>query len=103
MKTLRSYIGVVLILVVTISAVFITNRLVRGTSADLTENDLYTLSAGTRNIVGKLNQPVHVKLYYSRQAALQGPEQIRQYNNYFRYVRDLLREYVRLSEGKIRL
>ncbi len=103
MKTLRTYIGVLLILVITICGIFIADRMIRGKSADLTENNLYTLSQGTENIVAKLNQPVELKLYYSRKAALNAPEQIRQYNNYFQYVRDLLREYVELSDGDLEL
>ena len=103
MKTLRTYVGVVLILVISICAVFVVHRLSRGASVDLTENNLYTLSQGSRNIIRKLNQPIDLKLYYARTAALSGPEQIRHYNNYFRYVRDLLREYERVARGKIDL
>lgn len=103
MKTLRAYVGVVLILVISVCSIFIVQRLTRGADVDLTENNLYTLSKGTRNIIRKLNQPVRLKLYYARTAALHGPEQIRHYNNYFRYVRDLLREYVRVSDGQLEL
>ncbi len=70
---------------------------------DLTQNRLYTLSQGTRNILARLNQPVKLKLYYSRTAAMNAPEGIRYYNDYFLYVRDLLREYVARSHGMLTL
>ncbi|NQT19486.1 MAG: GldG family protein [Planctomycetes bacterium] len=64
---------------------------------------MYTLSDGTRNIIGKVNQTIKLKLYYSRVAAMKGPEQIRFYNNYYLYVRDLLEEYAALSGGRLEL
>lgn len=103
MKTLRTYLGVVLILIIALCALLITQKLFRGAKLDLTEEKLYTLSSGTRNIIQELNRPIELKLYYARSAAMGGPEQIRHYNNYFRYVRDLLREYERRSNDMIEL
>ncbi|MFP4057565.1 MAG: Gldg family protein [Candidatus Brocadiia bacterium] len=102
--TLRTILAVVSIGVITLCLVLIVGRAAGRTRvADLTERDLYTLSQGTRNILAKLRQPITLKLYYARTAARKGPEQIRRWNNYFIYVRDLLEEYVRLSEGKLTL
>ena len=70
---------------------------------DLTQDKIYTLSAGTRHILGQLNQPVTLKLYYSCTAAMKGPDAIRFFNSYYLYVRDLLEEYSKLSGGKLKL
>ncbi len=102
--TLRTALAVVCVLVITFCAIFIVAEVTdRGRIADLTEQDLYTLSQGTKNILAKLNQPITLKLYYSRTAARKGPEQIRYWNNYYLYVRDLLEEYAARSDGKLRL
>ncbi|MBL7222646.1 MAG: Gldg family protein [Candidatus Brocadiae bacterium] len=102
--TLRSALAVLLIGVITLCSIFIASALVgRGRIADLTEHKLYTLSDGTKSLLAKVNQPITLKLYYSRVAARKGPEQIRFWNNYFLYVRDLLDEYVARGNGKLTL
>jgi len=102
--TLRTALAAIAVLLITVCSILIVGRIVgRARIADLTEDNLYTLSDGTRNILKKLNQPVHLTLYYSRAAARKGPEQIRYWNNYFLYVRDLLNEYVDRAGGKITL
>lgn len=101
--TLRASLAIALIGVITFCAITITWILSRPLRADLTENRLYTLSESTRSIIGGITDPVTLKLFYSKAAALKGPESMRLYNNYYVYVRDLLKEYARLSGGKIRL
>ena len=101
--TLRTILAVLCILVITVCAMLLFQKLVGRARVDLTDHGLYTLSEGTRNILSKLNQPVRLKLYYARAAAMKGPEQIRYYNNYYLYVRDLLEEYVNLSHGSLTL
>ena len=103
MKPLRIALAVVCILVIALSAVLIVQKVAGRARLDLTQHGLYTLSEGTRNVVGKLSQTVKLKLFYSRTAAMKGPEQIRDYNNYYLYVRALLEEYVGLSGGKLTL
>ncbi|MFH1730380.1 MAG: Gldg family protein [Planctomycetota bacterium] len=103
MRTLRVALAVVCILVIALSAVLIVQKIAGRARVDLTQHGLYTLSDGTRNVVGKLNQTVKLKLFYSRTAAMKGPDQIRFYNNYYLYVRALLEEYVGLSGGRLTL
>lgn len=102
-RTLRIIIAVACILTIAVCASLILRKFVGRARLDLTERKLYTLSDGTRNILLKLNQPVRLKLYYSKTAAMKGPEMIREYNNYYLYVRDLLREYEGLSRGNLTL
>ena len=66
---------------------------------DLTEDRLYSLSEGTRNILSSLNQPVELMFFYSDSATEDVP-QLRTYGN---RVQELLREIVIASEGNLRL
>jgi ABC-type uncharacterized transport system involved in gliding motility auxiliary subunit len=102
--TLRTILAAICICVITLCAALIVNKLT-GTAriADLTENDIYTLSPGTRNIIDKVNEPVHLKLYYTRTAAAKGPEWLKPWNVYYNYVEDLLNEYAAHSDGRITL
>lgn len=66
---------------------------------DLTEEGLFSISEGTRNILKGLEEPIEVKLFFSEKEGTAFPA-------FFRYgqrVRDLLREYESLSDGKLRL
>ncbi|NCO18817.1 MAG: hypothetical protein GW900_01960 [Gammaproteobacteria bacterium] len=73
--------------------------LFRGARLDLTENGLYTLADGTRNIVSSLAEPVTLKLYFSDQASADLP-QIRRYAD---RVWELMQELASHSGGSIRL
>ena len=66
---------------------------------DLTEDNLYTLSDGTRNIVSNLQQPIELMFFYSDSATEDVP-QIRSYGN---RVQELLQEIVIASNGNLRL
>jgi ABC-type uncharacterized transport system involved in gliding motility auxiliary subunit len=102
-RLVRSILGVLCIGVITLCGVLILQKALGRARLDLTEDNLYTLSPGTTRLLGKLNQPIKLRLYYSRVAALKGPESIRYYNNYFAYVRDLLAEYARRSGGRLQV
>ena len=84
---------VVLFLVVNMvsSALFTNSRI------DLTENELYTLTDGTRNIIGKIEEPVTMYLFYSDKAS----EDVPQLRTYATRVKELLKEYEQLSKGNI--
>jgi len=66
---------------------------------DLTDNDLYTLTDGTRDILADLEEPVTLRLFLSRQLITQIPV----LSSYARRVEDLLREYERQSGGVLDL
>lgn len=102
-RTIRGTIGVVFVLLITFSVISIFQNLGRSIKIDITEQKLYTLSDGTKAILGKLNQPVTMKLYYARTAAMKGPDQIRFFNNYYRFVNSLLEEYETQASGMIDL
>lgn len=66
---------------------------------DLTEDDLYSLSPGTKNIVANLQGPLEIMFFYSESATEDTP-QIRTYAN---RVQELLREIVIASNNQISL
>jgi ABC-type uncharacterized transport system involved in gliding motility auxiliary subunit len=66
---------------------------------DLTEDGLYSLADGTRNIVSGLEEPIELLFFYSETAAADQP-QIRSYGT---RVQELLKEIVIASGGKLEL
>lgn len=66
---------------------------------DLTEDNLYTLASGTRNIVSGLEKPVQLLFFYSEEATADVP----QLRTYGVRVQELLREMVIASNGNLEL
>ena len=64
---------------------------------DLTEQRLFTLSEGTRNVIRGIDEPVTLRLYVSRSLANRLPS----VSGYVARVRDLLREYEYTADGRI--
>jgi len=102
-RTIRAIIAVLFILIIVFSAISICQNIGRRLKLDVTEQKIYTLSNGTKTIVGKLNQPLRLKLYYAKTAAMKAPDQIKFFNNYYEFVKALLEEYVAAAKGMITL
>lgn len=66
---------------------------------DLTEDKLYTISEGTRSVLGALTEPIVVRLYFSKVLGERGPV----YAAYHSRIRELLEQYRRISGGKLQL
>ncbi len=87
--------GILALVAVLIAANFIISAF--NLRADLTEGDVYTLSPGTRQILGKLEAPVRLRLYYS-----QGSEAVPVgLKTFAKRVEDLLNEYKSAGRGKV--
>lgn len=86
--------AVLSVAVIAASAVFF-----RGARIDLTQNDLYTLSDGTHNILSSLEEPVTLYFFYSEEAARGIPP----ITNYAQRVREMLEEMAEASSDKINL
>jgi ABC-type uncharacterized transport system involved in gliding motility auxiliary subunit len=69
------------------------------TRVDLTKEKAYTLSAGTRAILAKLDTPVTIR-FYCTQAESATPETVF-LRDYARRVEDLLSEYKQAAHGKL--
>ncbi len=66
---------------------------------DLTEQGLYTLSAGSRQLISEIDSPVYFYFYFSERAVRSQPG----LHNYARRVRELLEEYDSLGGDRLRL
>ncbi|WP_017365704.1 GldG family protein [Methylococcus capsulatus] len=87
-----------------VSLTLISNALFRGVRLDLTENSLYTLSDGSRNILAKLDEPIHLRLYFSDKATAESNRpDVRGLRLYFDRVREMLEEMRSRAGGKIEL
>ena len=70
-----------------------------GVRWDLTENKLYTLSEGSRAILGSLEKEIELNLYFSEEPTKDLPA----LRAYARRVQELLFEFESLSKGKIKV
>ncbi len=86
-------------LVLAVSVNLLADRLLPRARLDLTQQHLYTLSEGTRQVLGGLQDPITLRLFYSSRLGGSIPV----YGAYADRVREMLQEYAALSEGKIRL
>ncbi len=102
-RTIRAIIGAVCILIIAFCAISICQNIGKSWKADVTDQNLYTLSDGTKSILSRLHQKIVIKLYYAKTAALKGPDQIKFFNNYYEFVKSLLEEYVATAKGMIEL
>ena len=71
----------------------------KNVKTDLTEDRLFTISDGTREVLRSIDEPITARLYFSRRLAELAPEQSR----YFQRVRALFEQYRDLSGGKLQL
>ena len=85
--------------VLLVAVILVSNALFRGARLDLTQSHLYTLSNGTRNILGSIDEPIHLYLFYSDK----GTQNLPQLRTYAQRVREMLGEMAARAGGKIRL
>jgi len=89
--------GLAIVFAIVVAANILASRL--PVRADFTHDKLYTLSEGTKKLLGGLDRDVTLRFYFSR--SMEGvPEQIKQFAQ---RVQDLLREYDRIGGGKVTL
>ena len=92
--------GLVALAVLFLGVVMLSNAGLRGMRVDLTQNRLYTLTPGTRQVLDELKDPVNLYFYFSRDiAAKQSPLIL----PYATRVREFLEEIAARSGGKVRL
>jgi ABC-type uncharacterized transport system involved in gliding motility auxiliary subunit len=75
------------------------NIVFKSMQIDLTEDSLFTLSGGTKRVLASLDEPVDIRLFFSRSLGERSPENARHHNR----VRELLLQYAEIADGKIRL
>lgn len=90
--------GLIALAVLFLGVVMLSNVGLRGLRLDLTQNKLYTLSPGTKQVLGELKEPINLYFYFSREtAAKQAPLLL----PYASRVREFLDELSARSGGKI--
>ena len=98
-KKWLSVLSLGLLAVLFVLLVFINNQLLSKYRIDLTEDKVFSLSEGTRNVLTSLDEPVTLYFFYS-DSATTGMTKMR---NYAARVESLLREYAQASGGKVQL
>ncbi len=91
--------SLLLLLVVFVVAAILSNLLFKGLRVDLTENNLYTLSDGTKRIVGNIEEPINLYFYFSDDATADVPS----LRDHALRVREMLEEFEDASRGKLTL
>lgn len=85
--------------ILALSLNLISSVLFRNAKADLTADRLYTISEGTRNVLAKIDEPVNVRVYYSKRLGEVAPV----FGKYFERVKALLEQYRDISKGKLQV
>jgi ABC-type uncharacterized transport system involved in gliding motility auxiliary subunit len=88
-----------LLAVLFVTLTIMSSVFLKGQRIDLTENGLYTLSEGTRNILKNMDEPVKLYLYFSEDVSRELP----QFRSYARWAGEMLEEFADRSAGKLTL
>lgn len=89
--------GLAFAAVILLSVNLVSSISLRGWQADLTEGQVFTITDGTRDVLAEIEEPINVRLYFSKGLGELAPSQAR----YFERVRTLLENYRNLSGGKV--
>ncbi len=92
-------VALILLALIFVSLNLFSSVALRTARLDLTQNNLFTLSQGTRNILDRLDEPVTLRFYYSQELAADQP----QIRLFAQRVRDMLEEMSTNAGGKIEL
>lgn len=91
--------ALVVLIVLFIALMLVINVLFRGARVDLTRNNLYTLSSGSKEILAAIDEPINLYLFYSDK----GTQNLPQLRTYAQRVRELLEEMAARAKGNITL
>src|ERR1700712_5433603 len=94
-----SVIGVIAAAAIAIGINMFADARLANVQLDLTQGRIYTLSTGTKQVLAALKEPVTLRLFYSRQLGSTVPA----YGTYADHVREMLRDYASVSNGKVKL
>ncbi|MGP0170552.1 GldG family protein [Pseudomonas sp. NCHU5208] len=98
-KLIYSGAGLLLIAVAFIAFNLLAGIGLGGARLDLTEQKLYTISDGTKQILGELDEPINLYFFYSDKVAKDLPA----LRTYAQRVEEMLKAYQAQSNGKIHL
>lgn len=89
----------ILLAVLFFALTILNNQLLSPVRLDLTENKVYSLSSGSKQIVESIDEPINFYFFYSDKSS-KGMTTLR---NYASRVESMLREYANAAPGKIKL
>ncbi len=98
-RNLLSSSGLLLALGLFVAVNIVANAVLTRWRLDVTDNRLFTLSPGTKNILAKLDEPITLRFYFSQKQFNGIPTLL----NYGTRIRDTLEEYVANSNGQVQL
>ncbi len=99
-KTSLSLAGLVVALVLFFAINVLGATMLKSARMDFTEDKLYTLSDGTKNILRNLDQDISLYFFFSKKVADEADPQI---SEFAQRIEELLEEYVAHSGGKLSL
>lgn len=91
--------GLALAAVILLSINLISSVGLRGMQGDMTEEKLFTISDGTREILHGIDEPINVQVYFSKGLGEASPT----YSRYFERVKSLLDSFRDISGGKLQV
>ena len=77
----------------------IASNILKSFRFDMTSNNLFSLTEGTKNLISNLKEPIHLRLFMSSSIVELAP----QLSNYANRVESILNAYENISNGKITL
>lgn len=95
-----SILGLVLAAVLVLLVNVLAGEHLRGARIDTTDDELYTLTTGSKNIAAAVQEPITLRMYFSSSVA---GEEAPEMQGFADRVEELLREYVAASSGELRL
>ncbi|MFK8014863.1 MAG: Gldg family protein, partial [Gammaproteobacteria bacterium] len=96
---LYSPLGLVALAALMLATLFISNALFRGMRLDLTENNLYSVSPGTKNILRSIDEPLNLYYFFSDSVAGEATG----LRLYAQRVREMLEEFALVAGDKVNL
>ncbi len=98
-RNVQAPLALVLTAILFLAVNILSNATLYSARFDLTQDSLFTLSQGTRNVLGKLTEPVRLQFFYSERLAKDVPGA----QTYGQRVRDMLKEFEANSGGNLLL
>jgi ABC-type uncharacterized transport system involved in gliding motility auxiliary subunit len=98
-RVVYSIIGIVAAAALVIGINMFADARLAGVRADLTQGKIYTLSAGTKQIINSLKEPITLRFFYSRRLGATVPS----YGTFADHVSEMLEEYAAASNGRIKV
>ena len=96
---LTTSVKLILLVVVFFALVFVNNQLLSSARLDLTENQVYSLSDGSKEVLKEIDEPINLYFFFSDKAS----KNMTSLRNYANRVESLLTEYETFANGKLKL